>query len=245
MVQSQMTEMPIDLTLNPGLLPEAIARAFARDRRVHIPGVLTPESAARVHRCLERETEFSLVARDGDGYVRVRPGAGLSPGQEAEMMNKAYRAARDDFHYLYDNHPMSHEGEPYPDPSHYLAVITRFLNSAPVLDFARRVTGSAAIDFAEAQATRYRAGHFLNLHDDNFGGHKRVAAYVLNMTPNWRPDWGGALLFLDWRGHLAEGYAPTFNALNIFAVPQPHMVGFVSPFAGAHRLSITGWFRSR
>ena len=58
-------------------------------------------------------------------------------------------------------------------------------------------------------------------------------------------DWGGALLFPDWRGHLAEGYAPAFNALNILAVPQPHLVGFVSPFACAHRLSITGWFRSR
>jgi len=26
-------------------------------------------------------------------------------------------------------------------------------------------------------------------------------------------------------------------------VPQPHWVGFVSPFAGAARYSITGWFR--
>ncbi len=235
-----MTQMPV---LNPALKAEDIAHAFARDRRVHIPDVLTPESAKQVHRCLERETEFCAVTRNGDGYVRVGPDA--SPGQEAEMMNKAYGAARDGFHYLYDNHPMSHEGEAYPDPSHPLAAITGFLNSAPVLDFARRVTGSAAIAFAEAQATRYRAGHFLNLHDDNYGGHKRVAAYVLNMTPNWRLDWGGALLFLDWSGHVAEGYAPTFNALNIFTVPQPHLVGLVSPFAGAHRLSVTGWFRSR
>jgi SM-20-related protein len=235
-----MIEMPV---LNPALKAQDIAHAFARDRRVHIPDVLIPQSAKLVHRCLEQETEFCAVTRNGDGYVRVGPD--VSPGQEAEMMNKAYGAARDGFHYFYDNHPMSHEGEPYPDPSHALAAITRFLNSAPVLDFARRVTGSAAIDFAEAQATRYRAGHFLNLHDDNHGGHKRVAAYVLNMTPNWRLDWGGALLFLDWSGQVAEGYAPTFNALNIFTVPQPHLVGFVSPFAGAHRLSVTGWFRSR
>jgi SM-20-related protein len=238
-----MTET--DPVLNPALKTQDIAQAFARDRRVHIPGILTPESAARVHRCLERETEFSIVTRKDDGYVRLRPDAGLSPQQEAELMTGAYGVARDDFQYLYDNHPMSHHGEPYPDPSHHLAAVTRFLNSAPVLDFVRRVTGSSAIDFAEAQATRYRAGHFLNLHDDRHGPHKRVAAYVLNMTPAWRPDWGGALLFLDWSGHLAEGYAPAFNALNIFAVPQPHLVGVVAPFAGAARYSITGWFRSR
>jgi SM-20-related protein len=235
--------METDPVLNPALKTKEIAQAFARDGRVHIPGVLTTESAVRVHRCLEQETEFCIVTRDGDGYVRAGPK--MSPQQEAEMMNKAYGAARDDFNYLYDNHPMSNEGEPYPDPSHYLAAITRFLNSAPVLDLARRATDSAAIDFAEAQATRYRAGHFLNLHDDRRDEKKRVAAYVLNMTPNWRLDWGGALLFLDWRGQVAEGYAPAFNALNIFTVPQPHLVGFVSPFAGAHRLSITGWFRSR
>jgi Rps23 Pro-64 3,4-dihydroxylase Tpa1-like proline 4-hydroxylase len=238
-----MTEA--DPVLNPALKTRDIAHAFARDRRAHIPDILTAESAARVHRCLAQETEFATVSRSSDGYERAASGAGLSPGQEAEMMTKAYTAAREDFHYLYDNHPMSHEGEPYPDPSHYLAAITRFLNSAPVLNFARGITGSAGIDFAEAQATRYRAGHFLNLHDDHRDGKKRVAAYVLNMTPNWRLDWGGALLFLDWHGQIAEGYAPAFNALNILAVPQPHMVGFVSPFAGASRYSITGWFRSR
>ena len=70
-------------------------------------------------------------------------------------------------------------------------------------------------------------------------------AYVLNMTPQWRWDWGGALLFSDRPGHVSEGYLPAFNALNIFAVPQPHLVEFVSPFAGAQRYSITGWFRSR
>ncbi len=53
---------------------------------------------------------------------------------------------------------------------------------------------------------------------------------MLNMTPNWRLDWGGALLFLDWSGHVAEGYAPAFNALNIFTVPQPHLMELVSPY---------------
>jgi Rps23 Pro-64 3,4-dihydroxylase Tpa1-like proline 4-hydroxylase len=232
-----------DPTLNPALQAEGFADAFARDGRVHIPDVLSAESAVRVHRCLAQETEFATVTRNDDGYLRL--GADVTAQQEAEMMHKAYGAARDGFHYLYDNHPMSHDGEPYPDPSHYLAAVTRFLNSKPVLDLARRVTGSSAIHFAEAQATRYRAGHFLNVHDDRRIEKKRVAAYVLNMTPNWRLDWGGALLFLDWHGQVAEGYAPAFNALNILAVPQPHMVGFVSPFAGAARYSITGWFRSR
>ena len=34
---------------------------------------------------------------------------------------------------------------------------------------------------------------------------------------------------------------PRFNALNVFAVPQPHSVSIVSPFAVGARYSVTGW----
>ncbi|MBB1180632.1 2OG-Fe(II) oxygenase, partial [Pseudomonas sp. FW305-3-2-15-E-TSA4] len=76
-------------------------------------------------------------------------------------------------------------------------------------------------------------------------GKHRLLAYVLNLTPRWRVDWGGLLLFLDPDGHVAEGYAPKFNALNIFRTPFPHAVTQVSTFAGAPRYAITGWIRAR
>ena len=234
----------MDPVLDPGLDQDRIARDFARDRRVHIPSILTEESAVRVHRCLAQETDFSLLCQTGTDQAQAWRVATLAPQKEAELMSAAFAGARDGFHYLYDGHMLSRDGEPYSEPSHYLAAITRFLNSPVLLDFARRVTGNPGIAFADAQATRYRPGHFLNQHDDS-NDRGRIAAYVLNMTPSWRWDWGGALLFSDRPGHVSEGYLPAFNALNIFGVPQDHMVGFVSPFAGAHRLSITGWFRSR
>jgi SM-20-related protein len=234
----------MDPVLDPALDLDGAARDFVRHRRVHIPKILTAESAVRVHRCLAQETDFALVCPAGTDQAQAWPVANLTPQKETELMTAAYTRARDGFHYLYDGHVLSREGEGYGNASHYLAAITGFLNSAPVLDLARRITGNPAIAFADAQATRYRPGHFLNRHDDaNDRG--RIAAYVLNMTPDWRPDWGGALQFCGAGGHVLEGWLPTFNALNLFAVPQEHMVGLVSPFAGAHRYSITGWFRSR
>ena len=229
--------------LNPALDAGNIAEAFRRDGRVHIPQILTEESAKRVHRCLEQETDFSLIAKDASGMVQTWQVATLTAQQQAELLSNAYSQARDKFHFLYDAHSMSNDGEPYADPSHYLAAVTAFLNDAPMLDFIRRVTGASAVAYASAQATRYRPGHFLNQHDDGTG-HNRLIAYVLNMTPHWRPDWGGALLFSDRPGHIAEGYPPAFNALNLFSVPQEHLVGFIAPFAGAARYSITGWFSS-
>jgi len=76
-------------------------------------------------------------------------------------------------------------------------------------------------------------------------GKQRHAAYVYNLTPAWRADWGGLLLFHGDDGNVTRGLTPSFNALNIFAVPQPHSVSMVTPFAASRRYSVTGWLRGR
>ena len=43
---------------------------------------------------------------------------------------------------------------------------------------------------------------------------------------------------------VARGYMPAFNTLNIFRVPQPHSVAWVTPLAGAPRYAVTGWLRA-
>jgi Rps23 Pro-64 3,4-dihydroxylase Tpa1-like proline 4-hydroxylase len=236
--------MTADPVLNPALDTNRTATAFARDGRVHIRNVLSYDSAVRVHQCLAQETDFSLLCQAGADQAQAWRVADLTAQKQAELMTAAYAHARDQFHYLYDAHRLTQDGEAYHDPAHTLAAITGFLNSSAFLDLARRITGNRGIEFADAQATRYRPGHFLNQHDDG-NDHGRIAAYVLNMTPRWRPDWGGVLLFSDRPGHLSGGYPPAFNALNILSVPQQHLVGLVSPFAGAPRYAITGWFRAR
>ena len=238
-----MSQTP-NLALNPALDAGAISAAYVSNGRVHIPGILTEQGAARVLQCLMQETDFSLLCQTGPDQAAAYRTAGLDPRKEAELMTGVYGRARDRFEYLYDAHSLSKEGEPYPDPAHYLAQINRFLNGEAMLDFIRKITGRAEINATSIQATRYRQGHFLNQHDDG-NDPRRIAAYVLNMTPHWRWDWGGALLFSDRPGHVSEGFLPAFNALNMFAVPQEHQVGFVAPFAGANRYSITGWFLAR
>jgi Rps23 Pro-64 3,4-dihydroxylase Tpa1-like proline 4-hydroxylase len=122
--------------------------------------------------------------------------------------------------------------------------VQEFLNSREFLEFARDVTGMGDIAFADAQATLFRPGHFLTQHDDEVEGKNRRAAYVLSFTRRWRPDWGGILEFIDSDGHVAEGYTPRFNALNLIRVPQRHAVSYVVPWAVEGRYSITGWLRA-
>ena len=93
-------------------------------------------------------------------------------------------------------------------------------------------------------ATRFQPGHFLTRHNDNVEGKRRRIAYVLNLSRDWNPDWGGALQFFDKHDNVQCAYTPSFNTLNLLRVPSVHSVGIVAPFAASNRLSITGWLRS-
>ena len=99
---------------------------------------------------------------------------------------------------------------------------------------------------ADAQATLYAPGHFLNFHNDtpNERTHRRVA-YVLGFAKDWHPDWGGLLQFYDADLNITDVLRPRFNVLSMFTVPQDHAVTYVVPYAPLGRYSITGWYMDR
>ena len=231
----------VPLELSPSLDRAKLAERFRTHRRVHIPEVLTRRAAERLYRCLVQETAWSVTLNNGKDFFDID---NCSVDERMKLALQAWQRAQNDFQYLFDNHRLTRNGEPYPDPAHYFARVVDFFNSPGLLGFVRETTGLSEIAWADAQATLYRPGDFLNVHDDETGGRKRLVAYVLNLTPIWRPDWGGALNFLGPTGHVEEGYVPTFNALNLFRVPAKHYVGAVAPYGGM-RYSVTGWFHGR
>ena len=232
--------------LADGLNTASIANLFARFGRVHVAGILEQDCALRALMCLANEVPWSLHFNRGDVAhdVSLAEFQAMSNAERASLLGSIYRQATTGFQYLYDSFSLTDEYVAGRHRDLYAMRILEFLNSAPFLDWARRVTGVPAITFADAQATRYRDGQFLTCHDDAIDGKNRVAAYVLNLTPAWHPDWGGILNFIDRDGHVAEGYTPSFNALNLLRVPQPHSVSIVAPFARGARYSITGWLRT-
>lgn len=236
-----------DLPRLAGTLPRrAIAEVYARVGRVHVPGILEPACAERVTRALEHETPWSLslLAADGNRTLSPETLATLTPEQWRTLEGAVHAKAARGFQYLYRNFPLYDEYHAGRYRDHPLARVYEFLNSPPFLDFAREVTGVRGITHVDAQATCYERGHFLTEHDDRDDAKRRVAAYVLNFTREWRADWGGELAFVAPDGHVAEAYTPAFNALNLFRVPQRHFVGCVAPFAPRARYSITGWIRA-
>ena len=169
--------------------------------------------------------------------------AALTPEARASLERAAHAAARYDFQYLYETIRVPESEQERRAAGSDLDLFASFLSSPEVVDLLRRITGCAAVDFVDAQATAYGLGHFLTAHDDEVAGKARHAAYVFNLTPRWRVDWGGLLAFHGADGNVSEAFTPSFNTLNLFAVPQPHSVTMVAPFAAARRYSVTGWLR--
>lgn len=154
-----------------------------------------------------------------------------------------WREANRGFGYLFENIPIFDLGcnEKLDDPN--LRTIFDFVRSEGFVSLGRQITGDDRITFADCQLTRYRAGHFLTMHNDDVSGKNRSAAFVLSLTKNWKLDFGGLLNVLDSAGDLSQTLKPSYNQLNIFKVPQDHAVSAVAPFVTEARYAITGWFR--
>jgi len=233
--------------LNPKLDVREHAARFASRGRAHIPDLLAAESAERLAAFLERETRWNLVTllagehRDLDSAAMRRQSA----EEQARFLAHVHKPAREGrFQYLYENIPVYDAWHRRKGERPLLDAFFEFLNGEEFLAFGRTVTGASDIGFADAQATRYGPGHFLTMHDDSVETKDRRAAYVVNLTRMWSPDWGGLTTFATQDLHIEEAFTPRFNALNIFRVPQPHAVTAVAPFAGGARYGVTGWLRA-
>ncbi|UNK58669.1 2OG-Fe(II) oxygenase [Pseudoxanthomonas daejeonensis] len=213
--------------------------------RVQIPGFLQAEAASRLHDCLRDEVRWETAQRtDAELAEGLVHSAAPGSAEDAALLEAATLRARDGFEFYFDRYRMIDARRDGQDPELVLHAVVDFLNSAPFLDFARQLTGDPAIRMVSAIAVRYRHGHFLRSHSDHASEEDRAFAYVLNLSRDWLPDWGGLLQFLDpAERRVVDTFTPLWNSLSLFRVPQPHVVSLVAPWAGSPRYSITGWFR--
>jgi len=235
--------------LDPLLDPALLGAHFRPRKRLHIPGFLRPDGAKRLFLDLHNSDQWRLISTQGEDGTKLweltrEQQAALSAQDKAELEQGLFMRARTEFQFIYEYIHASDGQHRRAGSSLLLAEFAAFMSSEPVLRFLRKVTGLQDIAYADAQATAYGPGHFLTAHDDDVAGKNRQAAYVFNLTPNWKADWGGLLMFHADDGHVDESYVPMFNALNIFTVPQLHSVSMVAPFAPHLRYSVTGWLRS-
>lgn len=239
-----------EIRLNPDLDVAALAAAFAVNQRLHLPGVLTTESADAVADVLEAETRWKTTVAAGGGFFELPLNGRVAedPAKQSWLDDACVDGASPLTQYIFDTRRLGlnrvglddgREGQDAAD------AVVDWLNSEEALGFLRAITGDDRIDLCDAQASRYRPGHVLTAHNDVSAGKNRLYGYVLNFSRAWQADWGGNLVFYGPDGHIEHGWVPAFNALNLFVVPTRHAVTQVASFAARDRLSIVGWVRSR
>ena len=233
------------LALNPNLDAPELAEAYRQRKRGQIRDFLDPTCAEAVLAELEK-LPWGLAYREGTRVVELYASAvaRLDPREAARIMEGIREQARREYQFLYAYYPILTAYFSPEVPDQPIFRLYEFINSEPVLELVRKVTGLENIAWADAQATFFKPGHFLTAHSDEMAAEGRLAAYVLNFTPDWDLDGGGFLQFFDDRGDIEQALKPAFNALNLFTIPQLHSVSMVSTWVTGKRLAMTGWFRS-
>ena len=106
-----------------------------------------------------------------------------------------------------------------------------------------RATGGRFTRVTNIFFSKYKSGCFLSPHCDKNNG--RIA-FVLNLTHNWQPEWGGILHVMNKeRTKIIDSFVPTFNSLVLMDLPNkeglPHYVSHILSNVDRSRFAITGW----
>ena len=237
----------VAFALAPGIDRPALRRAYAEKRRIAISPFLVGEAAEALRTHLQDRADWRLAIQPGGSKfveIEAKDFETMSPAQREALMRAAAPSEPSGFRYLFDQIVVVGNRPDNREPDSPLGRFAAFLSSDEVVDLIRDISGASDIAFAEARATRYRPGHFLTIHDDRHEATHRRVAYTFGLSPVWRPEWGGLLMFHDARHDVEQGLVPRMNALNLFAVPQDHSVSAVAPFAPEPRYSVTGWMRA-
>ena len=231
--------------INRSLDLDRLRDVLRTKRRLHITELLDPTAAESLYHALARDVEWStLLAANGRMYEAPH-GVQRAYGDEQAraLIDLAHRSARErGFGYAYDAHALRAAGADAAGPS-LLDRFAEFVSSPEFTGIISRICGMEEIARIELQAVRLRPGHFMTFHHTLLGGDKECqcrAFFSYSVTPEWRPEWGGLLELRGEEGHLVEAYAPCFNCLDIFALPQGRWLSTVSPIAGAPAYSVSG-----
>ena len=237
--------------LNPALDRKALAARFAATGRVQIRNVLTEETAREVLSVLARQTPWGMAIGAGEresprSYSMEETHTPVGRDAMNAMARSAEEhSARGEYAFRFAHFPMVKAVQDGWNPGGPHELLLEHVNAADFIELAREVTGIDGLVKADGQATLFAPNHYLGKHIDSHVAEGWEVAYVLNFAPpDWHPDWGGYLLFLDEEGDVVEGFRPRFNALNLFKVPQSHLVTYVPPFAPVGRMAMTGWLRT-
>lgn len=113
-----------------------------------------------------------------------------------------------------------------------------------IKEFIAREMGYENPVLGENFISCYEPGDFLSTHGDK---QKGGCAFILNLTKDWRPEYGG-LLNIKQEENIYHTVAPSFNTLVIMDLGdggRDHFVSEVTKYAPHARIAISGWYEDK
>jgi len=229
--------------LNPDLDTRSLARRFAEKGRVRIDSALRPEVAELLGETLEKRVPWSLTFRDDHGERKLAESDWQAMDADARqrLSEQILELARRGFQFRYRSYMMITAYLNNQDLDLPLHRVVELLNRRDWLEPMARIIDQPNLVKANCQASLYRPGDFLSIHNDWSDSENRRAAYVINLSRDWSADQGGLLQFFDNDGEVVETFVPRFNSISLFRTPALHCVTPVANFANGSRCAITGW----
>jgi len=225
--------------INPDLDLNRLSQEYAEDQRIRIDDFLPVDQAKSLSRILAEFKHYrhAFVHNGKFGEASETELQALTSSDRQTFYNDIMKQAANGVGFWYGRHQLSSstEGE--------LGALFQWLNTEILLNQISIITAVSHFKSAIAQATRFTRGDFLTRHEDIVTKEKRKVAFVLNLPPQWHPDWGGLLQFFEQNGKPREAWNPDFNSLSLFDVSHIHSVTSISAFAPVPRLAISGWFQ--
>ncbi len=232
--------------LNPTVNLGAYRMALAETGSIQILSALEPARVKRFAATARKDDiPWTLNTMDGDNVVRIPPAehAKLSAAERYQLLVRSVQQAQENrFQYSFFGSMLTPSALQSQEPEGDLRALAAEIISEGFVEDMRALTGEPRIRGLNGQLTRYDPGQFLLPHDDSTDAESRLYAYVLNLSEDWWPDWGGLLQFPDDARNVVTTYTPHFNSLVVLRVPQMHCVSMVAPYAQRSRYAITGWF---
>jgi Rps23 Pro-64 3,4-dihydroxylase Tpa1-like proline 4-hydroxylase len=157
---------------------------------------------------------------------------------QAQIKNVNNAFGKDQFSYAFYR---SMNGEKM---NYHEFTLRKILNSTEFISILNEITNLNLTKLNTLFMSKYVSGNFLSTHSDKGNGR---LAFVINLSKNWKPQYGGNLHFLNEdRNEIIDTFVPGFNNLTIFYVPEntgiPHYVSHIAPNVKNQRFAISGWF---
>ena len=223
----------------------AAAEHFKTHRWVAVPDFCHPDVAERMHtyllsQAMPKEHWFhasQYSGAPGTQYLQEVPKN--LPGIVANRA-RANERGPGVLNYSFTRTLISEADSKKDNPTFYQFYV--MCGSERFLDVISRITGFTMTGVETLFASKYVTGDFLDPHTDAAASTPRHLAFVLNLSKDWRPEYGGSLN-IDRRA-----IVPQFNSLMLFDVRttdtmsgQYHYVSGVTDQTNETRLAVSGW----